>query len=165
MRLEAAGLFAAGVRPPQAAKQLRVLRKSACAWHQAWSLAGTEALLSKGPGGRSCRLSDGHMQRLEAALDAGPAAYGWSEDFARLLDAAQQQLGVPIVLVWDNLTTHKDALMRSLIAARPWLTVFYLPAYPPELNPVETVWSHLKRGVRNLAACTRPARRDHPYPA
>jgi transposase len=75
-------------------------------------------------------------------------------DFARLLDAAHQQLGGPIVLVWDNLTAHKDALMRSLIAARPWLTVFYLPTYAPELNPVETVWSHLKRGVGNLAACT-----------
>lgn len=70
-------------------------------------------------------------------------------DFARLLDAAHQQLGGPIVLVWDNLTARKDALMRSLIATRPWLTVFYLPTYAPELNPVETVWSHLKRsGVR-----------------
>jgi hypothetical protein len=58
-------------------------------------------------------------------------------DFARLLDAAHQQLGGPIVLVWDNLTAHKDALMRSLIATRPWLTVFYLPTYAPELNPVE----------------------------
>ena len=80
VRLEAAGLFAAGVRPSQVARQLRVSRKSAYAWHKAWSLAGTEALLSKGPGGQSCRLSDGQMQRLEAALDAGPAAYGWSED-------------------------------------------------------------------------------------
>jgi hypothetical protein len=75
-------------------------------------------------------------------------------DFARLLDSAHQQLRGPIVLVWDNLTAHKDALMRSLIATRPWLTVFYLPTYAPELNPVATEWSHLKRGVGNLAACT-----------
>ena len=27
-------------------------------------------------------------------------------DYARLLDAAHQQLGGPIVLVWDNLNTH-----------------------------------------------------------
>jgi putative transposase len=75
-------------------------------------------------------------------------------DYARLLDAAHQQLGGPIVLVWDNLTHHKDTLMRRLIAARPWLTVFYLPAYAPELNPVEIVWSHLKRSLGNLADCT-----------
>ncbi|MEV7013921.1 transposase [Streptosporangium sp. NPDC051022] len=58
------------------------------------------------------------------------------------------------MLVWDNLTSHKDALMRSLIATRPWLTVFYLPSYAPELNPVEAVWSHFKRSLANLAACT-----------
>ncbi|TDD00579.1 transposase [Nonomuraea deserti] len=75
-------------------------------------------------------------------------------DYARLLDAVHQQLGGPIVLVWDNLTHHKDALMKSLIATRPWLTVFYLPSYAPELNPVETVWSHLKRSLGNLAACS-----------
>jgi hypothetical protein len=27
-----------------------------------------------------------------------------------------------------------------------------LPAYAPELNPVEKVWSHLKRSLANLAA-------------
>jgi transposase len=80
---------------------------------------------------------------------------GFTEtDYARLLDAAHQQLGGPIVLIWDNINTHVDALMRSLIDTRPWLTVFSLPTYAPELNPVETVWSHLKRGLGNLAPCT-----------
>ena len=41
--------------------------------------------------------------------------------------------------------------MRDLIAARTWLTVFQLPAYAPELNPVEPVWSNLKRSLANLA--------------
>ena len=41
--------------------------------------------------------------------------------------------------------------MRQLIAARSWLTVFQLPAYAPELNPVEAVWSNLKRSLANLA--------------
>ena len=58
-------------------------------------------------------------------------------DYARLLDAAHQQLAGPIVLVWDNLPTHTSGAMRQLIAARSWLTVFQLPAYAPELNPVE----------------------------
>jgi hypothetical protein len=40
--------------------------------------------------------------------------------------------------------------MRQLIAARSWLTVFQLPAYAPELNPVEAVWSNLKRSLANL---------------
>jgi putative transposase len=40
--------------------------------------------------------------------------------------------------------------MAGLIAARPWLTVFRLPAYASEFNPVESVWAHLKRSLANL---------------
>jgi transposase len=40
--------------------------------------------------------------------------------------------------------------MRELITARSWLTVCQLPAYASELNPVESVWSHLKRSLVNL---------------
>ena len=55
-------------------------------------------------------------------------------DFAALLDAAHQQLGGPIVLVWDNLGGHTSTLMRQLTATRTWLRVYQLPSYAPELN-------------------------------
>lgn len=71
-----------------------------------------------------------------------------------MLDAANQQLAGPIVLIWDNLSGYVAAAMRALIAAGPWLRVYTLPAYAPELNPVETVWSYLKRSLANLAAGT-----------
>jgi len=58
-------------------------------------------------------------------------------DCARLLDAAHQQLAGPIVLVWDNLNVHVSDVMSALIATRPWLTVYRLPPYAHELNPVE----------------------------
>ena len=77
---------------------------------------------------------------------------GFTEtDYARLLDAAHQQLGGPLVVVWDNLNTHVSAAMTELITARDWLTVCQLPPYAHELNPVELVWSHLKRSLANLA--------------
>jgi DDE superfamily endonuclease len=71
-------------------------------------------------------------------------------DYAALLDAAHQQLGGPIVVIWDNLNTHRSAAMRELIATRDWLHVIRLPAYAPDLNPVEQVWSQVKRGLGNL---------------
>src|SRR6516225_3613996 len=81
----------------------------------------------------------------------GDKRKGFTEtDYARLLDGAHQQLGGPLVLVWDGLNTHTSRAMRELIAARDWLTVFQLPAYAPELNPVEPVWSNLKRSLANL---------------
>jgi transposase len=74
--------------------------------------------------------------------------------FAELLDAGHRQLGGNIVLVWDNSTHYKDALMRELPAARRrWLPVFRLSAYTPDLNPAEGVWTNLKHDVGNLAAC------------
>jgi len=77
---------------------------------------------------------------------------GFTEaDYARLLDAAHQQLAGPIVVVWDNLNAHVSQAMTELIAARDWLTVCQLPPYAHELKPVEPVWSHLKRSLANLA--------------
>ncbi len=68
----------------------------------------------------------------------GDKRKGFTEqDYARFLDAAHQQLGGPVVLVWDGLNTHASRAMRELIAARDWLTAFRLPPYAPELNPVE----------------------------
>jgi putative transposase len=53
--------------------------------------------------------------------------------------------------VWDNLNIHVSAAMADLVAARDWLIVYRLPPYAYELNPVELVWSHLKRSLANLA--------------
>jgi transposase len=42
--------------------------------------------------------------------------------------------------------------MAEIIAVRPWLTVYRLPTYVHELNPVGAVWSHLKRSLTNLTS-------------
>jgi putative transposase len=76
--------------------------------------------------------------------------------YARLLDAAHQQLDGPIVLVWDNLNSHVSTAMAELLQARDWLTAYQLPPYAHELNPVELVWSHLKRSLANLAKRNLP---------
>jgi DDE superfamily endonuclease len=73
------------------------------------------------------------------------------QDYARLLDDAHQQLGGPLVVVWDGLNTHVSGVMAGLVAAREWLTVFRLPPYAHELDPVERVWALLKGSLANLA--------------
>ncbi len=92
------------------------------------------------------------VYRVHQGRRRGDKRKGFTEtDYARLLDAAHQQLSGPLVLVGDNLNTHVSGAMSELVAAREWLTVFQLPAYAAELNPVESVWSHLKRSLANLA--------------
>ena len=41
------------------------------------------------------------------------------------------------MLVWDNLNVHRRAELRAFTDAQAWLRVFRLPAYAPDLNPVE----------------------------
>ncbi|WP_396230431.1 transposase [Frankia sp. ACN1ag] len=76
------------------------------------------------------------------------------DDYATLIVAAHHQLNAPIILCWDNLNTHHSAAMRTFLTAHPdWLTVVRLPAYAPDLNPVEGLWAHVKRDLGNH---TRP---------
>lgn len=58
--------------------------------------------------------------------------------------------GQPVILIWDGLHAHRSGAMRQYLGRqRAWLTVERLPAYAPELNPVELVWGHIKQ--RELA--------------
>jgi transposase len=53
--------------------------------------------------------------------------------------------GEKATLLWDGLPAHRSRAMRAwLNRQRPWLVVERLPAYAPELNPVEGLWSSLK---------------------
>jgi len=47
-------------------------------------------------------------------------------------------------------TNAHSAAMAELIAVRSWPTIFRLPRYALELNPVEAVCSHLKWSLANL---------------
>ncbi|MFF7936715.1 transposase [Streptomyces sp. SAI-149] len=72
-------------------------------------------------------------------------------DVIALIDGVHQLVKAPIVLVWNRLNTHVSHAMRELTAEREWPTVFLLPAYSPDLNPVEGVWAHVKRSLASLS--------------
>jgi len=80
VRLQAAQLFAQDASPVQVAHRLRVSTKSAYRWRRRWRAGGQAALASAGPGGCRCRLTGTQLARLRAALEQGPAAWGWIED-------------------------------------------------------------------------------------
>ena len=57
------------------------------------------------------------------------------------------------VVVMDNLSAHKVAGVRQAIKARGGF-LLYLPAYSPELNPIEQAFAKLKALLRKAAART-----------
>ena len=62
--------------------------------------------------------------------------------------------GEKATLLWDGLPAHRSRAMRAwLNTQRHWLVVERLPAYAPELNPTEGLWSSLKAvELANLVA-------------
>jgi hypothetical protein len=64
--------------------------------------------------------------------------------------------GEKATLLWDGLPSHRSTAMRNWIRTQPsWLVIERLPAYAPELNPVEGLWSCLKAvELANLASPT-----------
>jgi transposase len=57
------------------------------------------------------------------------------------------------IVVMDNLACHKTAEVARLIAAAG-AEVRYLPAYSPDLNPIERMFSKLKAWLRSARART-----------
>lgn len=55
------------------------------------------------------------------------------------------------VVVMDNLSAHKVVGVRDLIESAG-ARLEYLPAYSPDLNPIEPCWSKLKALLRKAAA-------------
>ncbi len=61
------------------------------------------------------------------------------------LTALRRQLGRGMVVVLDRLNAHRTAA-KKLKIRKTGYDFEWLPAYAPELNPVEFIWSHTKYG-------------------
>lgn len=60
------------------------------------------------------------------------------------------------VVVMDNLAAHKNAAILTLIQ-QAGARALFLPAYSPDFNPIEKMWSKIKHILRSLEARTLPA--------
>ena len=83
---------------------------------------------------------------IEGAMD-GPAFLAWVEQ------VLVPTLGKGDIVFMDNVRTHKIAGVREAIEA-VGAKVRDLPAYSPDLNPIEQAFAKLKTALRKGAART-----------
>jgi transposase len=57
----------------------------------------------------------------------------------------------PVDLLWDGGSIHKREDVQAFQKANPRLTIHRFPAYAPELNPDEWVWTNMKNDLANGA--------------
>jgi Transposase and inactivated derivatives len=82
-----------------------------------------------------------------------PHAFTGAMNKTRFLDYLKRHL-LPVlnkgdIVVMDNLSSHKGLQVEMLLASKGANTL-YLPAYSPDLNPIELSFSKLKSVLRKL---------------
>ncbi len=69
-----------------------------------------------------------------------------SPEVVEFLQALQRHVDRPLLLIWDRLLAHQSWLVQEFRrASDSYIQQVWLPAYAPELNPVEYVWAHWKQ--------------------
>src|SRR5215211_4352199 len=114
-----------------------------------WARRGTE-LRIQAPGQAKKRAMLGAFDPVHRRLLVHTSPTKRSTDFVALLDRLGAAYGTaerarPLIAVLDNGPIHTSKLTTKALAARPWLTLEWLPKYAPELNDIERCWRDLKQ--------------------
>ena len=68
------------------------------------------------------------------------------EQHVEFLKALRAHAKQPVLIIWDNLQAHNSKRVRDYVNSTAGdLQMAFLPAYSPDLNPVEFLWAWLKR--------------------
>jgi transposase len=70
-------------------------------------------------------------------------------DVCAFLRQLLRHLRGPVIVLWDNGRIHKGDAIRQLCRAAPRLHLERFPAYAPDLNPDEGIWTLAKRQLAN----------------
>jgi transposase len=62
------------------------------------------------------------------------------------LEHLQQHIGSRLMVIWDGLPVHRSRKVRDFVVGQHGqIQLEFLPAYAPELNPVEYIWGYCKQ--------------------
>jgi len=108
-----------------------------------WALRGHTPVLHETFNWKSLSIIGGlALWRFYFQIHAGSIKSLQVVEFLRHL---QRHVPGKILILWDGAPIHRSLLVKSYVATtRRRLVIERLPAYAPELNPVEYMWGQLK---------------------
>lgn len=110
---------------------------------------------------------EGRRSRLFIRTIAGGLT---SEETLRFLKDLKRHLGGrKLLLIWDGLPAHRARKVAAYVKTQSsWLRTARIPAYAPEVNPIEYCWGAMKKkrlgnlraeGMAGLGRAVRRAKR------
>ena len=121
------------------------------------AIAGQRAV-DDAPSGHWCTTTMISSVRLDGSTACMVVDGATTKD---IFEAYVEQILLPTlkagdIVILDNLSSHKSQRARELIES-VGAEMYYLPAYSPDLNPIEKMWSKIKSILRKLNAGTKDA--------
>jgi transposase len=118
------------------------------------AMAGQRAI-DDAPSGHWCTTTMISSVRLDGSTACMVVDGATTKD---IFEAYIEQILLPSlkagdIVVLDNLSARKSQRVRQLIES-VGAELWYLPAYSPDLNPIEKMWSKIKSILRTLKART-----------
>jgi transposase len=91
----------------------------------------------------------GTINPLTGQLVANFAQNGNAETFKKHLRKVLRAYKgkMKIIIYVDNVRFHHAKILKPFLEAHPELEIRYLPAYSPDLNPVERVWWYMRKSI------------------
>lgn len=80
----------------------------------------------------------------------GHAGHFDAPSYCRFIERLLRQTPRQVIIVQDGAPYHRAAYTKAWLAERAErVTVYTLPSYSPDYNPIEHVWRYVKEGTHN----------------
>ena len=114
-----------------------------------WSPVGEQPIISCKQAKRERVTGFGSINPLTGQLVVNFAPKGNTITFKKHLKTILKtcKSKQKIILYVDNVRYHHAKALKPFLLAHPELEIRYLPAYSPDLNPVERVWWYMRKRI------------------
>jgi transposase len=114
-----------------------------------WSLKGKQPMIDCKQVKKERVTGFGSINPLTGQLVANFAEAGNTKTFKKHLRKVlwEYRDKQKIIIYVDNVKFHHAKILKPFMDAHPKLEIRYLPAYSPDLNPVERVWWYMRKSI------------------